>query len=360
MRFLVTGGAGFIGSHITERLLKDGHYVRVLDNFSSGKEENLSFVIASEAPPFLRKGRDEAKQSHTNNNFELIRGDIQDFNTCLKACEGIDYILHQAALRSVPKSMSRPHEYNAVNIDGFVNMLEAALKSKVKRFVYASSSSVYGDAKSFPQEESDPSYLISPYALTKLTDEYYARIFSINNGLDTVGLRYFNVFGPRQSLDDEYAVVIPKFIDCMLDNRQPPIHGTGKQSRDFTYIDNVVEANILAATTPVRHCEEPRRGDEAIPKTFCEIFNVACGHDNSILDIVNTINKITGKSIKPVFEPPRQGDVFRSLADIYKIKTILGYEPKIDFEDGLSRTVEYFKTHQPILLTSGNRARAIK
>lgn len=312
MRFLVTGGAGFIGSHITERLLKEGHYVRVLDNFCSGKEANLSFILNSKL---------------STPNFELMRGDIRDYNTCLNACTGIDYVLHQAALRSVPKSMTRPHEYNAVNIDGTVNVLEAALKSKVKRVVMASSSSVYGDTTQFPEKETDTPLLISPYALTKLAGEYYSRVFSENYGLETVNLRYFNVFGPRQSLDDEYAVVIPKFIDCMLDNRQPPIHGNGKQSRDFTYIDNVVEANILSATT---------KGIK------CEVFNVACGSDNSILDLVATLNKIMNKSIKPILGPIRQGDVFRTCADISKIRSKLGFNPKINFEDGLKRTVEWF------------------
>lgn len=331
MRFLVTGGAGFIGSHITERLLKDGHFVRVLDNFSSGKEENLSFASSLTSKNLKL----------TTNNYELIRGDIRDFPTCLRATDGIDYVLHQAALRSVPKSMAMPHEYNAVNIDGFVNILEASLKNKVKRVVYASSSSVYGNAKSFPQKETDPSYLISPYALTKYADEFYARIYSVNYGLETVGLRYFNVFGPKQSLDDEYAVVIPKFIDCMLDDRQPPVHGTGKQSRDFTYIDNVVNANILAATTKLT---TDNLQLTTKPPTFCEVFNVACGADNSILDIVTTLNKIMGKSIEPTFEPHRAGDVFRSLADISRIKSTIGYEPKVNFEEGLRKTVEWFSS----------------
>ena len=318
MRFLVTGGAGFLGSHIVERLLKDGHFVRVLDNFSSGKRENLGFVIASP------KG---AKQSQ--NNFELIEGDIRNYNSCLQTCDGIDYVLHQAALRSVPKSMTMPHEYNAINIDGNVNMLEAALKNKVKRFIYASSSSVYGEARLFPQKETDPSYLISPYALTKLAGEYYARVFSVNYGLETVGLRYFNVFGPRQSLDDEYAVVIPKFIDCMLDDRRPPVHGTGRQSRDFTYVENVVHANVLAAATP---------------GIKCEVLNVACGKEHSILDLVDSLNKIMGKCIKSIFEPARAGDVFRTLADISHVQSRLSYEPTIDFEDGLRRTVSYFES----------------
>ena len=329
MRFLVTGGAGFIGSHIVERLLNEGHFVRVLDNFSSGKESNLSFVL----DPIT------ANRKPTTDNFELVRGDIRDSATCMLATQGIDYVLHQAALRSVPKSMTMPREYNAVNIDGTVNMLEASLKNRVKRFVYASSSSVYGDAKSFPQKETDPSYLISPYALTKLADEYYARVFSVNFGLETVGLRYFNVFGPRQSADDEYAIVIPKFVTCILDDKQPPIHGNGKQSRDFTYVDNVVQANILAATVPVNR--KPKTDNQE--STFHEVFNVACGSDKTILELVDTINKTTGKSIKPVHGPVRQGDVFRTLADISNIKLALRYEPQVSFEEGLRLTVAWFE-----------------
>lgn len=336
MRFLVTGGAGFIGSHIVERLLKDGHFVRVLDNFSSGKESNLSFALKKLFP--------KETVSSINYNFDLIRGDIRDYNTCLYATKGIDYVLHQAALRSVPKSMTMPHEYNAVNIDGNVNMLEAALKNKVKRFVYASSSSVYGEAKSFPQKEADPSYLISPYALTKLAGEYYARVFSVNYGLETVGLRYFNVFGPRQALDDDYAVVIPKFIDCMLRGKNPPVHGTGKQSRDFTYVDNVVEANILAATK-----KQFPRETVSVNATFCEVFNIACGEEHSVLDVVTTLNKILGKSIKPIFEPPRAGDVFRTSADISKIQNMLSYKASVSFEEGLRRTSTYFETRMKYL-----------
>ncbi|MBP7055540.1 MAG: SDR family oxidoreductase [Candidatus Omnitrophica bacterium] len=330
MRFLVTGGAGFIGSHIVERLLNEGHFVRVLDNFSSGKESNLSFVL----DPIT------ANRKPTTDNFELIRGDIRDSATCMLATQGIDYVLHQAALRSVPKSMIMPHEYNAVNIDGTVNMLEAALKNKVKRFVYASSSSVYGDAKSFPQKETDPCYPISPYALTKLTDEHYARVFSVNFGLETLGLRYFNVFGPRQSADDEYAIVIPKFVTCILNDKNPPIHGTGKQSRDFTYVDNVVQANILAATT---NTKTYHLRPNIAKSTFYGIFNVACGQDQTILDLVATISKIISKSVKPLHGPVRQGDVFRTLADISHTKLVLGYKPQVSFEDGLRLTVAWFE-----------------
>ena len=369
MRFLVTGGAGFIGSHIVERLLKDGHYVRVLDNFSSGKRENLSFTIdhrlstidhrpstIDHRPSTIdhRPSTIDHRPStidhrpSTIDHFELLEGDIRDYATCLQATEGVDYVLHQAALRSVPKSMTMPHEYNAVNIDGTVNILEAALKSKVKRVVLASSSSIYGDTDIFPEKETAAPLLISPYALTKLAAEYYSRVYSENFGLETVNLRYFNVFGPRQSLDDEYAVVIPKFIDCMLKDKQPPIHGSGKQSRDFTYVDNVVQANILAATIQTRKPVNPLTRQPANPSTrqqtsaFCDIFNVACGEEHSVLDLVATINNILGKSIKPLLGPVRAGDVFRTSADISKITKMLGYKPVVTFEEGLRKTTEWF------------------
>jgi len=313
-KYLVTGGAGFIGSHIVEKLESLGEKVRVLDNFCSGKLENLKFANGLPA-----------------DKFEVIKGDIRDFDTCLNACKGVDYVLHQAALRSVPKSMFNPHEYNAVNIDGTLNMLKAAKECSIKRLVMASSSSVYGDTDKFPEREDAYPLLISPYALTKLAGEYYCRIFSKNYGLETVALRYFNVFGPRQALDDEYAVVIPKFINCILKDMPPPVHGTGKQSRDFTYIDNVVQANLLAATTA---------------NVKCEVFNVANGKDNTVLDIVTVVNQITGKSIKPVFEPTRAGDVFRTLADISRIKRLLKYQPQVDFKEGLKRTVEWFQKNR--------------
>ncbi len=311
-RFLVTGGAGFIGSNIAEKLIKDGNFARVLDNFSSGKEENIAFA----------KGLGKDK-------FELIKGDIRDKATCDKACEGIDYVLHQAALRSVPKSLKDPESYNDVNINGILFMLQAASKAKVKRFVFASSSSIYGDVDTFPEKEDFLPKLISPYALSKLTGEYYCRIFSEFFNVETACLRYFNVFGPRQALDDEYAVVIPKFIHCILRDEQPPIFGTGKQSRDFTYIENVVEANVLAATTlGIKH----------------EVFNVANGKDQTVLYLVDALNKIIGKNIQPKHLPIRAGDVFRTSADITKIKKVLNYKPIVKFEEGLRRTVEYFKS----------------
>ncbi len=318
MKFLVTGGAGFIGSNITDALLKKGHFVRVLDNFSSGKEENLKVARTF------------------GDKFELIKGDICDKAVCLKACQGIDAITHQAALRSVPKSMSIPHEYNKVNIDGILNMLEAARDNKVKRFVFASSSSVYGDVTKFPEKETFYPELISPYALSKLTGEYYCRIFSEHFGVETVCLRYFNVFGPRQALDDEYAVVIPKFIHCILHDEQPPIFGTGKQSRDFTYIDNVVQANILGLTQRL----SPKKTVSAV---FHGVFNVANGKDQTVLYLVQAINKIVGKNIQPKLLPVRAGDVFRTNADISKIKKVLKFNPAVNFDQGLKKTVEYFQ-----------------
>lgn len=316
-KYLITGGAGFIGSSIAEKLINDGHYVRVLDNFFSGKEENLAFA----------KGLGKDK-------FELIRGDIRDKNICLAACKGVDYVLHQAALRSVPKSMDDPASYNDVNINGVMIMLQAAAANKVKRFVFASSSSVYGDTDQFPQKETRYPLLISPYALSKLAGEYYCRIFSEHFGVETVCLRYFNVFGPKQALDDEYAVVVPKFIHCIMNDAPPPIFGNGKQSRDFTFISNVVSANVLAATTPGIPAS-PAGGKH-------DIFNVANGRDNTVLNLVDVLNKIMGKNIKPKFLDARAGDVFKTEADISRIKSRLNYKPLVSFEEGLEKTVAYF------------------
>ena len=302
-KFLITGGAGFIGSNIAEHLISKGHFVRVLDNFCSGTEENLEFA----------KGLGKTK-------FELIRGDIRDKAIGDQACQGMDYVLHQAALRSVPKSMKDPESYNDVNINGILYMLQAASKNKIKRFVFASSSSVYGDTDKFPESETALPLLISPYALSKLTGEYYCRIFSEFFNVETGCVRYFNVFGPKQSLDDEYAVVVPKFIHCILRDEPPPIFGNGKQSRDFTYIENVISANFLSATTPgIKH----------------EIFNVANGKDNTVLELVSILNRILGKNVKPKLLPIRAGDVFRTNADISKIKKKIGYKPMGSFEEGL-------------------------
>jgi nucleoside-diphosphate-sugar epimerase len=308
-RFLVTGGAGFIGSHIVEALVKQGKYVRVLDNFSSGKMGNL-------------KGLEK--------RIDLVKGDICSKPTCIKAAKNIDFVMHQAALRSVPKSMVEPHAYNRVNIDGTLNMLEASRENKVKRFVFASSSSVYGEVKEYPEKENFIPGPISPYALSKLTGEYYCKIFSMYFGLPTIALRYFNVFGPRQALDDDYAVVIPKFINCLLNNQSPPIFGNGRQSRDFTFVQNVVSANLLAAGAgKVKH----------------GVFNVANGKDTSILDLVKILNRILGKNIRPRFLALRPGDVFKTLADINQAVKLLNFKPKVDFMDGLKITVDFWKNN---------------
>lgn len=306
-RFLVTGGAGFIGSHIVETLVKGGHYVRVFDNFSTGKSTNL-------------------KSYHKKIN--LIEGDICSRQSCIKVTKNIDFVLHQAALRSVPKSMQEPHAYNRVNIDGTLNMLEASFKNKVKRFVFASSSSVYGDVKNFPEKENFVPGPISPYALSKLTGEYYCRIFSLYSGLPTVVLRYFNVFGPRQALDDDYAVVIPKFINCLLNNQRPPIFGNGRQSRDFTFVQNVVLANLAAARAK---------------RIKFGIFNIAGGKDTRVLDLVKILNKFLDKDIEPLFLSVRAGDVFRTLADIGQAAKLLNFKPTIDFITGLKITIDYWE-----------------
>lgn len=236
--------------------------------------------------------------------------------------------MHQAALRSVPKSMERPSDYNDVNISGTLNMLQAALENRVKCFVFASSSSVYGEVKSFPEKETFPLNPISPYALTKLAGEYYCKIFSNYHKLKTVVLRYFNVFGPRQSLDDEYSVVIPKFINSFLEGKSPPIYGTGRQSRDFTYVKNVVEANLMSIKTPAL-----RSG----------VFNIASGRDYSILELVKILSRILDKNVKPVFLNKRAGDVFKTLADISQAKRLLGYKAEFDFIKGLTITIDYWK-----------------
>jgi len=306
MKFLVTGGAGFIGSHIVDALVRNGDTVCVIDDFSSGDRKNLECAI---------------------DKIELTEGDIRDKDLVPKVMQGIDYVIHQAALRSVPKSLGNPELYNDVNINGTLNILTAAKEAKVKRVVFASSSSIYGATDKLPEKEDFYPLLISPYALTKLAGEYYCRISSEIYGLQTVSLRYFNVFGPRQSLENEYAVVIPKFITCILNDENPPVHGDGLQTRDFTYVENVVQANIKAASAP---------GIKS------EIFNIACGKAYSVLDIVNYTNKILKKDIKPEFKPERPGDVKYTLADIKKAKRLLGFRPEVGFEEGLRRTIDYF------------------
>ncbi|MFH1594013.1 MAG: SDR family oxidoreductase [Candidatus Omnitrophota bacterium] len=305
-RYLVTGGAGFIGSNITEELVKRGQNVIVLDNLCEGKLENLAPV---------------------KEKINFIEGDIRNNEDLDRALEGVDFVLHQAALRSVPKSMELPLEYNDVNVSGTLKLLLKAKEHGIKRVVFASSSSVYGEREKFPQQESDDTNPISPYASSKLMGEFYCKLFSNSYGLETVALRYFNVFGPKQSLDNQYAVVIPKFITCILNDESPPIHGDGEQERDFTFIDNVVLANINAATTG---------------GVSGEVFNVACGNATSVLGIVNEVNRILGKKVKPTFTPPRAGDVKKTLADVSKLKKRLKIDRFVSFEEGLKRTIDYF------------------
>jgi nucleoside-diphosphate-sugar epimerase len=306
--YLVTGGAGFIGSHIVDELVRRGQKVRVLDNFYAGNMENLKGTIKK---------------------IDLIKGDIRDKKAVKRAVKGVKFILHEAALRSVPISMDNPEEFNSVNIDGTFNLLMAAREQKVKRFVFASSSSVYGNTDKLPEKESFPPEPVSPYAATKLMGEIYCKIFWESYKLPTVALRYFNVFGPRQSLENKYAVVVPKFVTCLLKNEHPPIHGSGKQTRDFTYVGNVVNANLMSIN--------------AKPAAFGKTFNIANGFAYSVLDLVRLLNKIMGKNIKPVFTPLRPGDVMHTYADIGLAKKHIGFRTGVGFEDGLKRTIEYFK-----------------
>lgn len=307
MRILVTGGAGFIGSNIVEELVKRRYKVRILDNFSEGKKENIEKFL---------------------NKIELIKDDIRDIKSCKSAVKDVDYVLHQAAMRSVPKSVEKPLLYNEVNITGTLNMLLASREEGVKRFIFASSSSVYGEGKKFPQREDYLPHPVSPYAVTKLVGEYYCKIFSKLYNLETVSLRYFNVFGPKQDPLSEYAAVIPKFILWALNDEELEIHGDGLQSRDFSYIDNVVSANILSCYA---------KGVSGM------VFNVACGKTYSILNVAELISKILNKKLKYKFTEPRAGDVRKTYADISLSKKFLNNKPKIDLEEGLKRTIKYFQ-----------------
>jgi len=308
--FLVTGGAGFIGSNLCEAILKLGYKVRCLDDLSTGKQENVDLFIS-------------------NPNYEFIKGDIKDFETCKKATEGVDYVLNQAAWGSVPRSIEMPLFYNVNNITGTLNMLEAARINGVKKFVYASSSSVYGDEPNLPKTEGREGNILSPYALTKRCDEEWAKQYTMHYGLDTYGLRYFNVFGRRQNPDGAYAAVIPKFIKMLLNDEVPTINGDGKQSRDFTYIENVIEANLKACL--------------ASHEAAGNAFNVAYGGREYLIDIYNTLTTALGKDIKPNFGPDRKGDIKHSNADISKARNLLGYDPDYDFKRGLNEAIEWYK-----------------
>lgn len=311
-KFLVTGGAGFIGSNLCEAILNLGYKVRCLDDLSTGKQANVDLFIG-------------------NPNYEFFKGDIKDFDICMKACEGIDYVLNEAAWGSVPRSIEMPLFYCANNIQGTLNMMEAARQKGVKTFVYASSSSVYGDEAHLPKTEGVEGNLLSPYALTKRCDEEWAKQYTKHYGLKTVGLRYFNVFGRRQDPNGAYAAVLPKFIKMLLNDEQPTINGDGRQSRDFTYIENVIEANLKACLAP----------DEAAG----EAFNVAYGGREYLLDIYYDLTKALGKNIEPKFGPDRKGDIKHSNADISKAKQLLGYDPEYDFAKGLNEAIEWYKAN---------------
>ncbi|MBP5371111.1 MAG: SDR family oxidoreductase [Bacteroidales bacterium] len=308
--FLVTGGAGFIGSNLCEALLNLGYRVRCLDDLSTGKQENVDLFI-------------------DNPNYTFIQGDIKDFDTCMSACKDVDYVLHQAAWGSVPRSIEMPLFYCANNIQGTLNMLEAARQNNVKKFVYASSSSVYGDEEHLPKTEGVEGNLLSPYALTKRCDEEWAKQYTKHYGLETIGLRYFNVFGRRQDPNGAYAAVIPKFIKLLLNNERPTINGDGKQSRDFTYIENVVEANLKACIAP--------------NNVSGQAFNIAYGGREYLIDIYYVLTKALKKDIEPIFGPDRPGDIKHSNADISKAKKYLNYEPEYDFARGLDEAIEWYK-----------------
>jgi len=308
--YLITGGAGFIGSNIVEELLRRGQRVRVLDNFSTGRRENLR--------PF--SGR-----------IELLEGDIRDPKDARKAVAGVDYILHQAALPSVARSVEDPIASNETNVSGMLNLLTCAKEAAVKRFVFASSSSVYGDTPTLPKVETMPLNPTSPYAVSKLAGEHYCRIFHRIYGLETVCLRYFNIFGPRQNPDSQYSAVIPLFIKSMLASESPTIFGDGLQSRDFTFIANVVNANLLAAQAP---------------QAAGGAFNIACGGRYSLLDLVGILNSILGGAIAPRHREARNADVKHSQADIAAAGRFLGYAPTVRFEEGLRRTVDWYKMNR--------------
>ena len=308
--FLVTGGAGFIGSNLCEALTDMGYSVRCLDNLSTGKQENVDMLT-------------------DRSNYSFIRGDIRDLDTCMKACEGVDYVLNQAAWGSVPRSIEMPLLYEEINIRGTLNMLEAARQQGVRKFVYASSSSVYGDHPLLPKVEGQEGNLLSPYALTKRVDEEYAKLYTKLYGLDTYGLRYFNVFGRRQDPEGAYAAVIPKFIRQLLHGEVPTINGDGKQSRDFTYIDNVIEANLRACLAP----------HEAAGNAF----NIAYGGREYLIDIYYDLCRALGKNVEPNFGPDRAGDIKHSNADISKARKMLGYDPEYDFARGIELAIEWYR-----------------
>ncbi|MBE2290112.1 MAG: SDR family oxidoreductase [Chitinophagaceae bacterium] len=312
-KFLVTGGAGFIGSHITAYLLQHGARVRVLDNLATGLPSNVALF------------RDHP-------NYEFMEGDIRDFDVCRRATHGIEYVSHQAALGSVPRSVKDPVSSNEVNVSGFVNVLTAAKDSGVRSFVYASSSSVYGDEPNLPKVEQRTGNLLSPYAVTKMANELYANVFGGLYGIRVAGLRYFNVFGPRQDPNGQYAAVIPLFVSGIINRTPVHINGDGEQTRDFTYVDNAVQANVRAMLAEDSNA-------------FGQAYNVATGNNYSVNFLYNSIAEILGIDHAPVYREPRAGDIRDSLADISKAQRLLGYQPTHQFMDGLKVTVDHFKNY---------------
>ena len=306
--YLVTGGAGFIGSHLAEELVRRGEKVRILDNFITGKRENLASF---------------------QNFVDLIEGDIRDMETCRKALRGVDYVLHQAALPSVPRSIEEPLLAHDINVNGTLNLLVASVEAKVSRFIFASSSSVYGDDPTLPKREGQEGAPLSPYAVHKLIAEKYCRVFYDIYGLGTVCLRYFNIFGPRQDPASQYAAAIPLFITLMLNEDRPQIFGDGEQSRDFTYIANVVEANLRAVEAP-----EDALGD---------VFNIAAGERTTVNTLVREIGELLGVFIVPLYSDARPGDILHSFADIGKAKRVLGYEPMTGFRQGLKKAAAWYR-----------------
>ncbi len=312
LTFLVTGGAGFIGSHIAEYLLKNGAAkVRVLDNFSNGFRSNLDVL-------------------NSYKGFEFIEGDIRNIETCRKACEGINYVSHQAALGSVPRSIKDPSNTNDVNVGGFVNILKAAVENNVSQFVYASSSSVYGDEPTLPKREDRIGNCLSPYAVSKRADELYAAVFADTYRIPVLGFRYFNIFGPRQDPDGPYAAVIPLFVKAVMNNTSAFINGDGEQTRDFTFVENAVQVNIKGMLSA---------NNEAKNK----VYNVAIGENYSVNFLYNFIKEYLKSEVNPVHREPREGDIRNSLADISLAKSLLNYKPETRFETGLVQTIEYFK-----------------
>jgi nucleoside-diphosphate-sugar epimerase len=307
MKFLVTGGAGFIGSHLVEHLAGEGHDVVVLDDFSTGKRDNL-----------------------LNFRVEVVEGSVADPATCARACRGVDYVLHQAALASVPRSLRDPVATHNANATGTLNVLLAARDARVRRVVYAASSSAYGNTAELPKHEGMVSRPLSPYAVTKLAGEEYCRAFYASFGVETVALRYFNIFGPRQDPNSQYAAVVPKFIVSAMANESPVIFGDGEQTRDFTFVANAVRANILACSAPAEAC-----GD---------VFNVGCGARISVNELWRQIAANVKTRVTPRYEPARTGDVRDSLASLERSRRVLGYEPVVSLEEGLRRTVQSFMT----------------